>query len=354
MIHYAVLANPGHSRVYFSAASTLSVAELEIARERMESPCDDIKTEDIAGIPYITFTCEKPLGGGDIDILSQMSFVYALFERRKAVDGEQLIPVAKTNGAYLGQGIGGMLKYAGKTNELFTRMMINVAFHSAQKQDRSKLRLLDPVAGKGTTLLEALSLGFDAAGIEINEKPVHEFTVFFKKYLETGRYKHTAHKERLSGHAPDYRATVHSIDFAATKEAFKTETDRQNLVFISGDSRFANKYFRKNSFDIIVGDLPYGIAHGNATGGKQSASTRHPGELLRQCLPGWHDVLRPGGALALSWNQFLLPYDQMAHILAEAGLHVLKGGAYAAFEHRVDQAINRNIVVALKKASAVN
>ena len=348
MPEYAILLNPGHSRVYYESALALSACELEAAAVRMDAPFSEIKIRDIGGVSYICFSSAERLNTADVKAVSRLSFTYAIFELINDRGGECLIPVQKCFDGFADPGISAMLKYQGKTNELFTRMMINLAFFAC-KTSSDRFRLLDPVSGKGTTLLEGLAMGFDVAGAEILDKPVHELEVFLKKYLENAKYKHTYKKERISGKNPAFRAAVHSFEIARTKEEFKTRQGTKSFVAISGDSRFSDKYWKKNAFDIIIGDLPYGIAHGNVSGGTGKGSpTRNPGELLSECLPAWRAVLKPGGAMALSWNAFVLPKREMTGIIKQKGFQILEGGFYDKLEHRVDQAIKRDVVVALK------
>jgi len=59
-------------------------------------------------------------------------------------------------------------------------------------------------------------------------------------------------------------------------------------------------------------------------------------------------VLRKGGALALSWNVNVLPREAAEKLVEDAGFTVLREGAYARFEHRVDQAILRDVLFAVK------
>jgi tRNA G10 N-methylase Trm11 len=118
---------------------------------------------------------------------------------------------------------------------------------------------------------------------------------------------------------------------------------------IAGNSIYANKFYKKNFFDIIAGDLPYGVQHGSISGEKQSSMTRNPAELAAACLPSWIDVLKPGGAVALSWNTNTLPRKKLAEIFEEKGLSVKNDGSYTEFGHRVDQAIVRDIIVGIKK-----
>lgn len=63
-------------------------------------------------------------------------------------------------------------------------------------------------------------------------------------------------------------------------------------------------------------------------------------------VPGWAGLLRDGGALGIAWNALVAPRAEAAAILAGAGLEVLDDGPYRAFEHRVDQAIRRDILIA--------
>ena len=59
-------------------------------------------------------------------------------------------------------------------------MMINVAIHSSIFSRNNTLNLLDPVAGKGTTLFEASTYGHHAFGIEVDAAPLQEGQTFLK------------------------------------------------------------------------------------------------------------------------------------------------------------------------------
>ena len=58
-------------------------------------------------------------------------------------------------------------------------------------------------------------------------------------------------------------------------------------------------------------------------------------------MPGWVGLLRPGGALGVSWNTRVAGRDELAALLTAAGLEVLQSAPYLALRHRVDQAIVR-------------
>ena len=346
MHRYAVLGNPGHSRVYFQASQKMSVAELAIAGAKLSAACRDIKAESIGGVRYITFETAEELAAGDIQMLSRLSFAYALFEIIRVDGREMFLPVAKSDNYYMDLSFSSILKYTGKTNEIFTRMMINVGVMSLEGGGESII-LLDPVAGKGTTLYEALICGYHAYGIEIGEKVVGESYHYVKKYLETEKYKHTAQKERVSGPNKSFTATRYSFDIARTKEEARDKKTKR-LELVAGNSQYADKYFKKNFFDLVVGDLPYGVQHGNVTAEKQSSLTRNPKELLTTCLPGWRAVLKPKGVVVLAWNTFVLPREEMVYLLREKGFHILEGDGYLDFEHSVDRSIKRDIIVVKK------
>ena len=255
------------------------------------------------------------------------------------------IPIERISADYVDESIGMILKYTGKTNEIFTRMMINVAFSSIKHT--GNVRLLDPLAGKGTTLYEGLIKGYDVYGIEIGDKITTEAYHFLKKFLETAKYKFDLNTLRQSGDGKTNTATRHTFLIAHNKEEFKNGQIK-TVEMISGNSQFADKFYKKNFFDIIVGDLPYGVQHGSVTNEKQTSLTRNPTELLDVCLPAWIKILRPGGAIVLAWNSNMISRREMVKIIVNKGLKVMDDGAYSQFEHRVDQAIVRDIIVAKK------
>ncbi len=241
-----------------------------------------------------------------------------------------------------------ILKYSGKTNELFTRMMLNVGLLSGSFFGATGISVLDPVAGKGTTLFEAAASGWNAYGVEIGEKPVHEMCVFFRKYLETGKFKHVVAQERISGEEKRFKSEMTRFEYSASKEAQKAGA-KQILCMVEGDSQYADRYFRREQFHLIVGDLPYGVQHGSHSQAASPSLTRNPRELVKACLPAWLEVLKPGGTIVLAWNQFVLDREAFASVFRIKGLTVLNDTPYDKFLHRVDQAINRDIIVVRKE-----
>jgi hypothetical protein len=345
MVTYALLINPGHNRVYFEESKRLAAGELLLAFSKLSVACGDVTSEYIAGIYYVMFTAMDDLSEEDIAVISMLSFVYAVYKIKKIQGQTFLLPVAKADNRFMDENIGTILKYTGKTNELFTRMMINIALFCSDFPPKSQIRLLDPVSGKGTTLFEGLTFGYDAYGIEIGEKAVSEAYNFLKKYLETEKYKHTVKTEKITAPDKAFTAVRHSFDIARSKQEQK-EGMLKHAELIAGNSVYADRFFKKNFFHLIVGDLPYGVKHGNVTNGKQSSLTRNPKELLSACLPGWYRILINGGTIVLSWNEFVLSREEMVSVLKKAGFLVMEGDTFLNFLHRVDQSIKRDLVVA--------
>ena len=346
MNKYALLLNPGHNRVYYKASQELSIAEFSIVAQTMDCIPSDVKGEWIAGIYYLTFAAECPLSDADLDKIARLSFVFALYQVEEGLFRPLLIPHADLTDTNLGS----MLKYTGKTNEIFTRMMINVAVASCTMPEPERFCLLDPIAGKGTTLFEALNMGFDCYGIEIGDKAAAEGYHYLKKYLEIERIKHESSLQKQSGPNKSFTAKHYAVDLAKNKEDFKNHQE-QHWEIVSGNSMYANQFFPKNKFHVLVGDLPYGVQHGNVTGEKQTSLTRSPKELVKTCLPAWKQVLKVGGVLVLAWNTNVFPKSQFAELLEQAGFEVLLDGPYDQFAHRVDHSIMRDIIVARKPST---
>lgn len=348
MFKYAILLNPGHNRVYFDASKKLALVEFKVASEILSKEVLIFDIEEIFGIDYLVFETNDELMEKDMILLSRLSFTYAIFRIFKIEDDVHLKPIYKHSSYYFNDDISMILKYSGKTNELFTKFMINIAFmvYSKDKNLEEPLLLFDPVCGKGTSLFEGLLLGMSSFGIDINSKYIHDSYIYFKKYLETKKYKHSVSIEKFTDPINKFRSNRIKFQLAKNKEDKKLK-NILSLQLISADSRFANSFFKKDTFHIIVGDLPYGVQHGSKIGNDE-AFTRNPKEFLNNCLPAWIRVLKPGGVLLLSWNSFVLRRNFMENILKDNGLEVLMNEDKHAFEHRVDQAINRDVVISIK------
>jgi hypothetical protein len=75
---------------------------------------------------------------------------------------------------------------------------------------------------------------------------------------------------------------------------------------------------------------------------------RGPAALLHDALPVWHELLRPGAAMALGWNRKTLSRADLAELVVGSGFRVVHDADPDAFAHRVDRAILRDVLVAVR------
>ena len=116
---YAILCHPGHNRVYYGESKRFSVCEMTLAASKMSSGAGDIGFRRIAGIDYLTFEAQDDLPEADLCLIARLSFTFALFKLRNGVfEPAELPPYA-----FINPDISRMLKYTGKTNEVFTRLL---------------------------------------------------------------------------------------------------------------------------------------------------------------------------------------------------------------------------------------
>ncbi|WP_433511225.1 TRM11 family SAM-dependent methyltransferase [Nonomuraea sp. CA-143628] len=338
MPRYALLILPAFNRVYGESAVRLTLAELAFfGRRALETEVSDLGESVIGGLPYVTFETSEPLGAGDVALLSNLSSVYALY----GIEGGLLRPLTVSPLDRLSSDLITIQKYAGKTNEHFTKLLLNVTVLASDRRLDERLSVFDPLCGRGTTLNQALVYGYDAYGADVDSKDFEAYTGFLKTWLKNKRFKHTAEIVPVRRE----RALVGrrlNISFSRSKEEFKSG-DTQRVSVVNADTLRSREFFKPRSFDVVVTDAPYGVQHGSRGGG--AGLSRSPLELIRKAAPVWAELLRPGGALGISWNTYGGTRDDLAEILAKAGLDVVD---LPDFEHWVDQAIVRDILVARK------
>jgi SAM-dependent methyltransferase len=322
--------------VYAEASVGLTVAELRVlATTRLAGRLGEAEPTRIAGVPYLAFDAD--LTDGDLVLLGDVSTAMALFER----DDEHLRPVELPRRDRFDDDLLSILKYAGKTNELFTKLLLNVTVWSIASPPQRPLHVLDPLCGRGTTLNQVLMNGWHAAGMDVDAKDFDAYAAFLRQWLKTKRLKHTELVTPLRRDRVRLGRQLRA-EIGATKEEWK-EGLAVSVDFANTDTLNARSVHRAASFDAIVTDAPYGVQHGSRSGGRLD---RSPLDLLREAVPVWAEVLKPGGAMGIAWNTRVADRDDALGLLAEAGLAPLDDGPYGGFEHRVDQAIQRDILVA--------
>jgi hypothetical protein len=346
---YGLLVSPSHNRVYAQAASGLVKAELAVFGERaLGGRIRDIEETSIGGVPYVTFAADD-LTDTDIRLLSNLSSLYALFE----IEGELLRPVGLKPLDLFPSDLLTIQKYSGKTNEYFTKLLLNVtamATDSPMDLVAGRPRLLDPMCGRGTTLNQAMMYGLDAAGMDVDGKDFDAYAAFIKTWLKNNRVKHQAEIAPVRRDKAVLGRRLH-VTLGASKELYKSG-ETMEITVVNADAAGAGRFFRPGSFDLIVTDAPYGVQHGSRSKGARQGQkngprlSRSPVELLETAVPEWTPLLRRGGAIGISWNTFVGRREELAEILTSSGLEVQDSEPYLGFRHRVDQAISRDLIVA--------
>ncbi|MDR2619697.1 MAG: site-specific DNA-methyltransferase [Propionibacteriaceae bacterium] len=353
MREYLLLLAPAANRVYAAATPTLAAAELALT-----SSFEDANPTEIAGVNYVSFQ-SPALTPEQLALIAKQSAALALFERV----GADLRPTPLPYSFAMDEDLVTIPKYHGKTNEQFTQLLLNVTL-AACATGSPRPEVLDPLAGRGTTLTTAWRYGLNAYGVEVDVKAFEALAAYLKTYLRSKRYKHAAD---ITPVRRDGKMLGRRFD-----AALKDDPGLQLTVF-SGDTRDAASLYGKRRFDCIVTDAPYGVSHGAYDAGNYDTPTarparstqpltadkthsqtqihtrsRSPEALLSEAIPVWASQLKPGGALGVAYNTFTLPRERLLHICDTAGLKPQVGGAWEQLIHRVDQAIRRDIVVAVK------
>ncbi|WP_058235537.1 TRM11 family SAM-dependent methyltransferase [Devriesea agamarum] len=377
MTEYLVLLAPSHNRVYAQAAPTLALAEATaVIRAQVPELTAAVDLVEIAGINYLRVGV-----GGDATsrsglepnstspgnlrhALSNLSGTYALFRRESQGQGTlpTLTPIERDAAEIHPSELVTQQKYPGKTNEQFTHLLLNVTAAATDRpQDLAarRLRVLDPMCGRGTTLNLALRLGLSPLGADIDRKDFEAYRTFLVTWLRSQRMKHTADTTRLT-HQRKVLGSRLDVSFAPDKAAWKAG-QTQSLTYFGCSTTELGRWLPAGKMDAIIADLPYGVQHG-AHGGSaaQPGSTRattmsqpntsrwnrKPLDLLDEALPVWRTLLRRGGALGLAVNLHTAAHRDVHAVLTRHGLRPV--GETGRFRHRVDASIDRNIVIAVR------
>ncbi len=325
----AILTLPSTNRVYGRDAARLAVAELALVSPSLHADLGEPRIEVIGGVEYIV--CDVPqIDDHDRFVLSNLSGTYALF----SLGDEVLKPLRVERLERFQSDLITIQRYAGKTNEQFTHLLVNVAVAASMAaQERAAeglpVRLFDPLAGRGTTLNRGLMYGFDVTGVDLDGADFEAYRNFLTTYLKDNRISHKLDEAKIRKGA------------RAGSRRFTLRIDKsQQVDMVKDDTAYASEYFGARSFDVLVADLPYGVQHGSTTGGELH---RSPVELLYSALPGWRRLLRGGAGVALSWNTRTVPRDELESQLQHAGFSVVDA---SALDHKVDRTVTRGVIVA--------
>ena len=337
MADHLILLAPSANRVYASEANRLVAAELKVLLGARDHPT--IEPVTLAGIGYLA------LGAGTLDehivsALGRLSGFYAAFQRSE----DRLLPIEVATPDLFDDDLVTIPKYPGKTNEQFTRLLINITLASMRRPSSGPVSMLDPLCGRGTTLSTAMMWGRHAAGVEAELKAVEAYAAYLRTYFRRKRLKHSVELSpvRREGKIIGKRLEAEVIPAGRERPV--------GLTVFSGDTRQSAALYGKRRFDAVLADAPYGVVHGSQTDvrGASGKRDRSAAGLISEALPVWARQLKTGGALGLSWNAIGLRRERLLELVTDAGLEPLDFGPYRDFEHRVDSSIRRDIVVAIK------
>lgn len=336
----ALKITPQRSTQYANMAEVLAIPEL------LASPLGEfivnVESARLGGQEYVLAALKNEQDGATLlaevaailPRLGATSEGYEYFASLAGVEGPLLRPLEPHFTPFVPLEMAEVRRYKGKTNELFTRVMLNLAiFAGAYRGEFSgRLRVLDPLAGGGTTLFLALAAGYDAFGIEQNRQDIETTEVFVRQYFHSEHiaYKELDEKGRKAGRRSQF-------------EIGRKGGETRHLVLVHGETAQAVQHLTEvpggPRVHAIVGDLPYGIQHFGEVA-----------SLLTHALPAWERLLLPGGTLALAWNATRIERDSLVQLIeTRTTLRVRHDPPYTQLAHTVDRVIKRrDIVIAVK------
>lgn len=322
--------SPQRSTQYSSIAGTL--APLELYLSLAEKHLSSIETITLGRQEYLKFIVD------DLEIderffyelgnMSMTSSYYLYFESIGSVTGPFLKPLEITSDHPLPYDFVMTRRYKGKTNEMFTHFLCNIARYSSCFSDYKwpDLRIFDPLSGGGTTLFTALYLGAESVGVEKNANDVQSTVTFLKQYTKEQKIPCSFKEERLKKSGRKYWFTLGA--------------DKKKCLIINGDTAESPGLItgiKKPHF--IVTDLPYGIQHGG-----------HITELITNAFPAWLSTILPGGTIIMSWDSSRFTRKEMINLIKGISpVNILDGDIYKKMSHRVDRVIKERDVIVVRK-----
>jgi len=326
MVTIAAQIAPQRNTQYTEMVTALAPYEL-ILSTLGDSIVGEIQLQKMGNLEYLMFDVNT-FDDSLLELLDIFAMTSSYFYYHDEIAGEAgpfLKPIDYPSNTVLPVSLIETRRYRGKTNELFTQFMCNLARYSSDFRSTSwrKLTILDPLAGGGTTLFVGLVLGADVAGVEQDKKVVEGTTTFLKQYTKTARIPANFRIDKIKN---------------VGKRSFITLDKSVRCVIGHGDTsqvqHFVNGLKRPQ---LIVTDLPYGIQH--------QAQWQ---EMLVSALPAWADVLADGGVLTFSWNATRFSRDDMIALVHDiSDFKVLNDPPYNQLAHQVDRVIKqRDVIVA--------
>jgi hypothetical protein len=321
---------PQRSTQYATLARDLAQPELQLSPFGPQITGSELVI--LGGQEYLRCAVQQEPTAAHVHELGMVAMTSAFFlyyEQIGEVAGPLLKPLESGFQPVLPPDLVATRRYRGKTNELFTHFLCNIARFSSAFADQpwSNLTLFDPLMGGGTTLFTGLMLGAaQVAGIEQDTDDVKSTAAYLSQYLQQERISHRMQPER-------FKKLGLRWDFSIGKK----EKESRHCLLVNGDTLDAPTLLPGFKPHLLVADLPYGIQH-------QGQLTA----LLTSALPIWTTMVRTGGALALAWDATRFSRTTMLEtVSAFPELHIYNTPPYDQMAHQVDRVIKqRDVLVA--------
>lgn len=309
MPSYAILISPRAEGAYFAQAEHVARAELAGL-----TPAE-VEGLSVGDMRFLRLDCDADL----LPALARLSFAQGLFE----VGDRSWQPVDQGTGFALHPDFVYGEKFRGKTNETLTQLLVNLCLQQMPDRAPEDLTLLDPMCGRGTTLLWAMRYGIRSVGVEQDKAAPIDMRRFLKKWCKLHRQKHKLSEGWIQ--KANKRGTGKLLEFAAEGTALRV---------VTGATADAFDLIQRKRVDMIATDLPYGVQH-------QGPDQRSVIEVLREAAPGWARCLAPGGAAAIAFNANLPKRAEVLAAFEGTGLRAIE----TDLSHRMSESILRDVLL---------
>ena len=305
----ALQISPEAKAAYF--ADYIQVVEQELNSVLSKQPLNYLKK---GALEFF----ELELTDEEIEQALQLSFTQGIYH----IEGELLRPLDITTTFPLHDDFIFGSKFKGKTNERLTQMLVNVGLASITTNPQQGISLLDPMCGRATTLLWAMQYGMKARGIERDPQALDDINRNLKKWTKIHRQKH----KMADGFIGGAKKNGKFLEFSAVDTSMRVAI---------GDAREADQIYKKEKFDLIVSDLPYGVQH------TTNDNTRNPLTIIEASIPAWKNCLKKNGAIVLAFNSNNPKRHSLIDVFSRSGFIATD----FAVPHRMSESIIRDVVV---------
>lgn len=317
-----LLINPLAHGAYYQQVFKVAEAELNLCFGTVA-----VRQLQQGALEFIELNLEQQsLTTKQIDNLLKLSWVQALFYVR--LHGDEQVLQVETQSAQFKQPnvlVWGS-KYRGKTHELVTQLALNLTLAISEHQQKKAI-LLDPMAGRGTSLLWAARYGIDAYGIELDPMAAEHFERDVKRQTKLHRIKHRI--EQSASKKGKRKGLGRYIEFK-----WADSSTRLSI----GDTRQAERYVAGKRFTHLITDLPYGVQF---TGSKEA---RSPLATVATAAKTWYRLMYTGAGGAIIFNALQPKRVDLEQALTEAGFECLP----FSVPHRMSESIKRDILLIKK------